>query len=110
MFNSPLLRKWFVSSPFQSIVLVYQGMALMEKTFDHCTISVDGLDCKLVLVFHCKCVEKRERVKEKDRQKEKEMKRKRQRQKQRETKWEKERNVLKEIGNDTKVEHTLLME
>ena len=75
--SSPLLRKWFVSLPFQSIASVYWGLASMEKTVDHCHISVDELDCKLVLVFHCKHGEGRKNKRE--RQKEKETKRDRDR-------------------------------
>ena len=80
-----LLRKWFVSSLFQSIVSMYQGLASMERTVDHCNISVDELDCKLVLVFHCKHGEKRESEKERDRrikrQRERDRDRNRERQK-----------------------------
>ena len=58
--SSPLLRKWFVFSPFQYTVSVYRGLASMEKSVDHCHISVEELDCKLVLAFHCKQDEERE--------------------------------------------------
>ena len=71
--SSPLLRKWFVSLPFQSIASVYWGLASMEKTVDHCNIYVDELDCKLVLVFQCKHGEERS---EREGQKEKETERK----------------------------------
>ena len=68
--SSPLLKEWFVSLSFQSIVSMYRGLASMEKTVDHCNIFVDELDCKLVLVFYCKHGEERERVKEREREKE----------------------------------------
>ena len=42
----------------------------MEKTVNHCNIFVDELDCKLVLVIHCKHGEETES--ERKRQKEKE--------------------------------------
>ena len=73
MLSSPLLRIWFVFLPFQSIVSVYRDLASVEKTADHCNISVDELDCKIVLVFHCNHGE--ERDSERERQKEKETKR-----------------------------------
>ena len=60
----------------------------MEKTVDHCNISVDELDCKLVLVFHDKNGEHRQSERERDR------KRKRQRQRQR------DRDRKRQIGKE----------
>ena len=62
-----LLKEWFVSLSFQSIVSMYCGLASMEETDDHCNISVDELDCKLALVFLCKHGEEREKVRERER-------------------------------------------
>ena len=56
-------------------LFVYRSLASIEKTVDHCNISVDELDCKLLLVFHSKHDEKREREREKERQKGNETKR-----------------------------------
>ena len=76
----------------------------MEKTVDHCNISVDELDCKLVLVFHCKHGEERESEREKDRKR----KRHRERQRQREKKTERVRGRKgsKETRNGVEVEQT----
>ena len=76
--SSSLLKVCFVSLRFQSIVSMYRVLASMEKTVDHCNISVDELDCKLVLVFHCKHGEEREI--ERERERERETKRQRERQ------------------------------
>ena len=86
MLSSHLLRKWFVLLHFQSIVSVYQGLASMEKTVDHCNILVDELDCKLVLAFHCKHGEEseRERETEKERYRDRERDKERQKGKERE--------------------------
>ena len=70
----------------------------MEKTVDHCYISVDELDCKLVLVFCYKHGEERViEKKEKDRKKERERQEQTERERERETKWEKERKAGKEL-------------
>ena len=47
----------------------------MEKTVDHRNISVDELDCQLVLVFHCKHGDEKERVRERERERKKGTKR-----------------------------------
>ena len=93
---SPLLIKWLVSSHFQSIVSVYRGLASMEKTVDHCNISVDELDCMLVLVFHCKYGEERESERDRDGKKV----RMRERQKQKKTERERKSKASKETTND----------
>ena len=62
------MREWFVSSPFQSIVSVYRGLASREKTVDHGNISVDELDCNLVLVFQCKLDDQRQSERERERE------------------------------------------
>ena len=59
---------------------MYRGMASMEKTTDHCNISVNELDCNLVLVLHCKHGEERKSEREKDRKTKRQSERKRQRQ------------------------------
>ena len=56
----------------------------MEKTIDRCNISVDELGYKLVLVFHCKQREERERMKECDKERGKNRERKRQKGRERE--------------------------
>ena len=91
MLSSTPLRKWFVSSPFQSKFSVYLGLASMEKTVDHLNISVDELECDLVSVFHCKHGEEKESERERDRKKETERERHKSRQKETERK-ERERN------------------
>ena len=73
--SSPLLRRLFVSLPFQSIASVYRGLASMEKTVDVRNISVDELDCKLVLVFHCKHDDERETERERDKEKDRDKER-----------------------------------
>ena len=57
------------------IVLVFQCLASMEETVYHCNISVDEMDCKLLLLFHCEHSEEKESERERDRQKEKETER-----------------------------------
>ena len=101
---SALLRKWFVSSPVLSIVSVCRGLASMEKTVDHCDISLNELDCKLVLVFHCKPGEERESERERDTERERD--RDRNRNRDREKQKEKERKNLFKIRNGAEVEHT----
>ena len=71
----------------------------MEKTVDHGNISVDELDFKLVLVFHCTHDEERERVRQNERekrqkQKQKQRERKRQKGKERERQEKKQRMML----------------
>ena len=58
---------------------MFRGLASLEKTVDHCNISLDELDCKLVLVFHCKHGEEKEREKKREREKERERERERER-------------------------------
>ena len=68
----------------------------MKKTVDHCNITVDELDCKLVLVFHCKHGQERKRESERERKRQKEKLKQR------------ERKAGKEIMNDDILEHKLL--
>ena len=63
----------------------------MEKTIDHCNISVDELDCKLVLVFHCKHGEERESERNRD-------KKERERGRGTETETERDRKGKREKG------------
>ena len=72
--SSPLLKEWFVTLSFQSVVSMYWGLASMEKTVDHCNISVDKLDCKLVLAFHSKHGEEKESVREREKERERDKK------------------------------------
>ena len=76
----------------------------MEKTVDHCNIFVDKLDCKLVLVFHCKHDEERMRVREREKNKEED----KDREKERESLRERKRNPGKEIMIDDILEKKLL--
>ena len=94
--SSPLLKEWFVSFSFQSIVSMYRVLASMENTLVHCNISLNELDSKFVLVFHCKNGEEWERVREKDNEKKTK----------RETKTKRERNRKgkKENGRKRKKE------
>ena len=62
MLFTPLFQEWFVFLSFYSTVSMYWEMASMEKTVDYCNTSVDELDCKVVLVFHCKHSEEKEKV------------------------------------------------
>ena len=106
MLSSLLLKEWFVLLSFHSIVLMYPGLASMEKTTDHCNIFVDELECNLVLVFHCKQGEEKEGL----RKREREIKRQRERQKQgeKERERERERKAGKEVRNDDILEKKLL--
>ena len=96
MLSSPFLKKWFVFSSFQSIVSVYWGLISMEKTVDHCNISVDELHCKLVLVFHCKYGEERKSERDKNGKRV----RIKERQKQKKTEGERKSKASKETMND----------
>ena len=82
--SSLLSKEWLVFLSFQSIFSMYRGLASREKTIDCCNISLDELDCNLVLVFHCKRGEERERVRECDKERDKNRERKREKGKERE--------------------------
>ena len=47
----------------------------MEKTVEHCNISVDEHDFKLVLVFLCKHIEERDRERQRKRKRERDKER-----------------------------------
>ena len=72
----------------------------MEKTIDHCNISVDELDCKLVLVFHCKHGEERERESEREREKERDKERDKNRERERDRMGNREKGRKKTMNDD----------
>ena len=74
-----------------SVHIAVSGFGLMEKAVDHCNIFVDELDCKPVLVFHCKHVEEKERVREREKEREKDKERDKNRKRDRDRKGKKDK-------------------
>ena len=88
---------------------MYCGLASKEKTVDHCNISVDELDYKIVGVFRCKHCEERQRERERKTNGQRDRERDTETKTERDTEREKERKASKEIRNDAEVEHTYFL-